>query len=145
MDVHGKLPMPQGEEVNYLRAQAKGIKEAGEIALVSLEAHKESFSALMLDASNLEGLEVEAWVEMLFKETEVILATIDSKVSARNSFVGEIIEMIEGEILTQVTLDFHGEKIRSIITHGAAEELGLRVGAKARWFIKANEMTLRTE
>lgn len=131
--------------MNHLRAQVKGIKEAGEIALVSLEAHKESFSALMLDASSLEGLEVGAWVEMLFKETEVILATIDSRVSARNSFAGEIIEMVKGEILTQVTLDFHGKKIRSIITHGATEELGLRVGVKARWFIKANEMTLRTE
>lgn len=129
--------------MNVLNAVVLEIKEANELALVKLEVQGERFASLILDPWGLQGLEKGAEVELLFKESEVLVASVDSHVSARNSFVSEITHLREGQIVAEVGFDFHGIAVKSIITTEAVRELGLKVGARARWFVKSSEMTLR--
>ena len=54
------------------------------------------------------------------------------KISARNTLVGKIVEIHEGPVSTEVTIETAaGEKIVSSITTTSAKNLGLKVGGKA--------------
>ena len=51
------------------------------------------------------------------------------KISARNTLVGKIVEIHEGPVSTEVTIETAaGEKIVSSITTTSAKNLGLKVG-----------------
>lgn len=129
--------------MNRVSGVIKEIKKSGEIEHIIIDTKNELFSALIL--SSIEPYEIGRRVELLFKETEVMVATIDSKVSARNSFVSKIIEIEEGEILANVTFDFYGSKISSIITKDALRDLACCVGKESRWFVKSNEISILFE
>lgn len=129
--------------MNRVSGVIKEIKKSGEIELLHVEALNEPFIALIL--SGLESYKAGQRVTLLFKENEVMIATLESKVSARNSFISKIIEIEEGEILANVTFDFHGVKISSIITKDALKELTCRVGDESRWFVKSNEISILFE
>ncbi|HUH42253.1 MAG TPA: hypothetical protein VLZ29_03985 [Sulfurimonas sp.] len=126
--------------MNRVSGIIKEVKKSGEIERLIIEAKNELFSVLILSSS--ESYEVSQRVDLLFKENEVMVATVESKVSARNSFVSKIIEIEEGEILANVTFDFHGLRISSIITKEALKDLACCVGDESRWFVKSNEISI---
>lgn len=129
--------------MNRVSGIIKEIKKSGEIEHIIIDTQNELFSALIL--SSIENYKIGGRVSLLFKENEVMIATIESKVSARNSFVSKIIEIEEGEILANVTFDFHGLKISSIITKDALKDLTCSVGQECRWFVKSNEISILFE
>jgi len=129
--------------MNRVSGVIKEIKKSGEIELVIVDTQDELFSALIL--SSIDNYKVGHKVSLLFKENEVMIATIESRVSARNSFVSKIIEIEEGEILANVTFDFYGSKISSIITKDALKDLTCNVGEEYRWFVKSNEISILFE
>ncbi|MBI2820705.1 MAG: helix-turn-helix transcriptional regulator [Acidobacteria bacterium] len=61
-------------------------------------------------------------------------------ISGRNKLLGIITEVKSEGLLAQVTIDVGGQAITSIITRGACEELGLKVGDRAFALIKATEV-----
>jgi molybdopterin-binding protein len=126
--------------MNRVSGIIKEVKKSGEIERLIIEAQNELFSVLILSSS--ESYEVSQRVDLLFKENEVMVATVESKVSARNSFVSKIIEIEEGEILANVTFDFYGLRISSIITKEALKDLACCVGDESRWFVKSNEISI---
>lgn len=127
--------------MNQLKGTIKNIKSAGGITQVFIEVEDKLLSALILSSD--EEYNKEESVNLLFKETEVMIATKESKVSARNCFVSPVISIEAGEILTQVEFDFFGTKISAIITKGALEEFGFKVGDELMWFIKSNEISIQ--
>jgi len=129
--------------MNRVSGIIKEIKKSGEIELIIVDTQNELFSALIL--SSMDNYKIGHKVSLLFKENEVMIATIESRVSARNSFISKIIEIEEGEILANVTFDFYGSKISSIITKDALKELTCRVGDESRWFVKSNEISILFE
>ncbi|MGD9655518.1 MAG: molybdopterin-binding protein, partial [Sulfuricurvum sp.] len=82
-------------------------------------------------------------MEILFKETEVLLATKESLVSASNAFVSKVKRIEKGKILSEVTFDFAGEEVCSLITSASLERLEVAEGKELLWFVKANEITLQ--
>ncbi len=126
--------------MNRVGGVIKEIKKSGEIEHIIVDTKDALFSVLILSSN--ESYKVADRVELLFKESEVMVATIESKVSARNSFVSKIIEIEEGEILANVTFSFYGSKISSIITREALKDLSCGVGDDSRWFIKSNEVSI---
>jgi len=48
------------------------------------------------------------------------------KISARNTLKGTIVEIKEGEVMAEVVLDVNGQRIISVVTKDAIEELGLK-------------------
>ena len=129
--------------MNVIRAEIKEIQSQESLALVHCSAQGEDFCALILDYENMRNMTVGASVELIFKEAEVMIATEDSRVSARNSFVSEIKNIKQGVLLAQVEFDFHGIPVFALITRESSEELGLKVGESMRWFVKVNEISLR--
>ena len=68
------------------------------------------------------------------------------KTSARNTLVGKIVEIHEGPVSTEVTIETAaGEKIVSSITTTSAKNLGLKVGGKAYAVIKASSVMVAVD
>lgn len=68
------------------------------------------------------------------------------KISARNTLVGKIVEIHEGPVSTEVTIETAvGEKIVSSITTTSAKNLGLKVGGKAYAVIKASSVMVAVD
>jgi len=65
------------------------------------------------------------------------------KISARNQIVGTVSEIKNGPVNSEVVVATSGgDKIVSVITHGAVEALGLKVGSEAICIIKAQSVLL---
>ena len=68
------------------------------------------------------------------------------KISARNTLVGKIVEIHEGPVSTEVTIETAaGEQIVSSITTTSAKNLGLKVGGKAYAVIKASSVMVAVD
>lgn len=64
------------------------------------------------------------------------------KLSARNQLKGEIIEIKEGPVSTEVIVEIGGSRIVSSITTTSAKEMNLMVGDKAYAVIKASSVMI---
>jgi molybdopterin-binding protein len=126
--------------MNQLRGTIKNIKSIEGISHIFIEVGDKILSSLILSSD--EEYQKDGKVNLLFKETEVMIATKESIVSARNSFISPITFINIGEILAEVQFDFDGITITSIITRGALYDLKCNVGDEFRWFIKSNEVTI---
>ena len=127
--------------MNSLNGIIKHTKTVDGITHVYIEVGNKILSSLIL--SDDEEYQKEQEVNLLFKETEVMIATKESIVSARNSFVSPITLINIGEILAQVEFDFDGIRIVSIITKGALYDLKCNIGDEFRWFVKSNEISIQ--
>lgn len=68
------------------------------------------------------------------------------RISARNVLEGKIVEIKEGPVSTEVTIETPaGEKIVSSITTNSAKTLGLKVGGKAYAVIKASNVMVAVD
>ncbi|AIQ11576.1 TOBE domain-containing protein [Paenibacillus durus] len=64
------------------------------------------------------------------------------KISARNQFEGRVVAIEAGPINAKVVVDTGGQKITSIISLDALEELGIKEGATVTAFFKASSVLL---
>jgi len=64
------------------------------------------------------------------------------KLSARNVLKGKITEVKLGQIVGEVVLDVGGQRVTSVITRDAIEDLGLKVGDEVSAVIKSTEIML---
>lgn len=141
--------------MNRIRAKIIKITKSGAVALVKFESLKSSvnpngnlanqtianpaiFSAIMLDFA--ENLTLGRECNVIFKESEVMIASVDSRISARNRFLSRIVKIECDEIFARIFLDFEGTQITVLITKEASLELNLREGEIVLWFVKANEV-----
>ena len=141
--------------MNRIRAKIIKITKSGAVALVKFESHKSStnpngdlanqtianpaiFSAIMLEFA--ENLTLGRECNVIFKESEVMIASADSRISARNRFLSRIVKIECDEIFARIFLDFEGTQITALITKEASLELNLREGEIVLWFVKANEV-----
>ena len=61
-------------------------------------------------------------------------------ISGRNKLLGKVVDVQVEGLLAQITLDVSGQRVTSIVTRGACEDLGLRVGVNAYALVKATEV-----
>ncbi len=128
--------------MNILQGKISDIKTCDEIAQVSVDVGGIVFSSILIDADSM-NLKIHDNVDILFKETEVLVATKQSSVSARNAFLGGVMEIKQGAILSEISFSFQETIIKSIITTGSLQALDIKEGDEFLWFVKANEVTLR--
>jgi molybdopterin-binding protein len=127
--------------MNKLTGFIKEIKTCDEIIQLFIDVNDEIFSSLILSSN--EVYKIDEKINILFKETEVMVGTITSEVSARNTFISPILSIKVGEILAQIEFDFDGIRIFSVITKGALYDLKCKVGDKFKWFVKSNEVSIQ--
>ena len=66
-------------------------------------------------------------------------------ISGRNRLRGRVVGLRFEGLLAEVRIDIGGQVVTSIITRGAAEELGLKKGVSAAALIKATEVMVIRE
>lgn len=64
------------------------------------------------------------------------------KLSARNQLKGKVTEVKLGQIVGEVVLDIGGQRVTSVITRDAIEEMGVKVGDEVSAVIKSTEIML---
>lgn len=115
------------------------LKISGQVEIVAV------ISRHSLDALDLQpGSSAVALVKASF----VILASAEGviRTSARNQLAGVVIERIDGEVNSEVTLELDGGKtLTGTLTHASADALKLSVGARALALIKASHVILVVE
>lgn len=127
--------------MNKLTGFIKEIKTCDEILQVFIDINGKIFTSLILSSN--EKYEINQKVNILFKETEVMIASKDSKISARNAFLSKILSIQNGEILSAVKFDFFGENIDCIVTKNAVLDLECKINEEFIWFVKSNEISIQ--
>lgn len=68
---------------------------------------------------------------------------LNMKASARNQFSGKVADLHRGAVYTEILLELTGgTALAAMVTHGAAEDLGLKPGAEVFALIKASNVLL---
>lgn len=128
--------------MNILKGTIVSIKQSDSLSLIFIDVEGQLFNSLVVESGE-NNFEVGAEVNLIFKETEVTLATTNSILSERNSFVSKITHIENGKLLANITLDFFGNEINAIITKGALHGLKCKIGDEFLWVVKASEITLQ--
>lgn len=130
--------------MNKLSGTISRIQQSEAILLVDVQVNDQAFSALMIESvQRPEWLQAGYPVNLVFKETEVSLAkNLSGTISTRNRIKCNIIQMIRGELLTAVTLQYLDHILVSAITTRAADNLQLQIGDEVEALVKANEISL---
>lgn len=131
--------------MNRLTGTVSAVESADHISLVDVAVLGDTFTAILVETpESAPYLTPGRAVEVLFKETEVSLAKqFHGLISLRNRIPGTVAALRKGRLLTEVTLDYRGITVVSVITTRSAERLGITVGDAVEGLIKANEVILR--
>jgi molybdopterin-binding protein len=130
--------------MNKLTAVIKSIETEGSLSIVNLSLAGLNFKTIVIENPKYtEYLKVSNKVDILFKETEVVIAKEkEIAISLRNQIPCKILEIQKGKLLSRLNLGFDKYKIVSIITSKSVELLNLRAGDEILAMIKTNEIML---
>lgn len=64
-------------------------------------------------------------------------ASEQARLSARNQLYGRVIELVHGDVTTEVTIDIGNQLVTAVITNGSVDRLDLQVGDTAAAVFKA--------
>ena len=130
--------------MNTLTGTITAIQSHDNLSLVKVLSNDTSFTSIVLDTPETTNyLSIGNNIQLLFKETEVIIAkNFDIAISVQNRIPCSIQSIITGVILSQVNLSFGETMIRSIITTNAVKQLGLKENDTVLALIKTNEVSL---
>ncbi len=129
--------------MNILNGTIKNIVKVDSLVLLEIICGENIFTSLVLESNDSDKYKSDQNINIIFKETEVMIATSDSKVSARNAFISPILDIEMGELLCNVTFGFADHAINAIITKNALLELQCKIGENFKWFVKSNEVIIQ--
>lgn len=135
--------MKTSTAMNTLPGEIATIDTEQNISLVKVKAAGHLFHSLMLDTP--QWLKPAAKVNVLFKETEVMIALPPVNISVRNQVPCEIAAIKTGSIICELTLIIENHLIRSIITRTACDALDLKEKMQVLALIKTNEVSLTND
>jgi molybdopterin-binding protein len=129
--------------LNILNGVIQDIKTHGNLTLVKVIVEDIIFTSIIIETpSTVSYLKPKAEVKVMFKETEVIISKNPVEISMQNQIPVKVLEVKKGQLLSQLTLQFHQNVFRSLITSNAVEQLGISAGQDVIAMIKTNEIML---
>lgn len=130
--------------MNVFKGKIIEVKVNGELSLVSIQVGEFKFSSIVLDTpETCSYLHPDHPVKVIFKETEVIVATGEIQpISLQNRINGTIFTIESDNLLSKVVIGSSIGNVTSIITTNAVNQLGLKVGNRVTALIKTNELML---
>jgi molybdate transport system regulatory protein len=130
--------------MNILAGTITAIQTHDNLSLVKVVSNGITFTSIVLDTpETIDYLTIGKNIQLLFKETEVIIAKdFDLNISVQNRLPCTIQSIIPGIILSQLNLTFGDTIIKSIITTNAVKQLGLKENDTVLALIKTNEISL---
>lgn len=130
---------------NQLTGKVESIKEGAVNAIVTLKLEGGSTITSTISNSAVKELELASGkaAYAVVKATEVMIATGDLKISARNQIAGEVVSIEEGAVSAIVTLKTEGgNNISATVSIAAVKELGLATGVKAKAIVKSTSVMI---
>ncbi len=130
--------------MNTLKGKIINIEVENQMSLVTIDVEDTFLRTVILDTPDTASyLNIGQVVNVLFKETEVIIGTSNgSHISLQNRLKCKVLDIEKGKLLSKILLSFNDTEITSIITVRAVESLGLTVGLEVLALIKTNEIML---
>ncbi|HMB62964.1 MAG TPA: TOBE domain-containing protein [Eudoraea sp.] len=131
--------------MNRVRGHIADIKVNGSLSLVAVDIDaKVVLKSIVIETpETVSYLTIGNKVEVLFKETEVVIGTqADHAISLQNRIHGTITKIERGELISRVVLDTHVGELVSIISTDAVDSLGLKERSMVIAMIKLNEIML---
>ncbi|AXK39426.1 TOBE domain-containing protein [Crenobacter cavernae] len=130
--------------MNRLQGEIVAVESVDGVTLVDVAVGGVGLTALLIGAlSGASALATGQTVTLGFQEAEVSLARdLAGTISLRNALPCKVTRVERGRLLSQVTLDFQGTTLASIVTTRSADRLALAPGVEVTALVKANEMTL---
>ena len=133
--------------MNKLSGKIDSIRSSGNISIVKISVNGRILKSVVIETpATAPFLKKDETVNVIFKETEVSLAkNLSGKISLQNKLDCRVAYIENGELLSKVILDYDGEKLVSIITQAAVEDLELKPGDNVTALIKTNEVIVAQE
>ncbi len=130
--------------MNRFKAIIEEVESEGSMSLVNLKVGVQSFSSIILDnPETVDYLFEGSEIDIMFKETEVVIDTNTShSMSLRNRVAGVIQKIENTRLLSKLDIKCDIGTITSIITKGSVDRLNLKEGDKVFAMIKTNEIFL---
>lgn len=66
-----------------------------------------------------------------------------SRLSARNQLIGKVVEVLRGEVSTEICIDIGGQVVSAVITTASADRMALAVGDVAAAVFKAHDVIVQ--
>jgi molybdopterin-binding protein len=127
--------------MNRFNATVTKIQTKENLNIVNFEfiSHKLSMMSLDLD----EAIKVSSLVELSVKPTHIAIAKeFIGVVSYSNQLDAKIVEVENGELLSNIKLSVGDANFESIITKDSSKRMNLEVGDMVKIFIKASELSI---
>jgi molybdopterin-binding protein len=133
--------------MNILSGRITDIKICSELSLIQVESQDVLLSAIIIETpKTVDYLKVGNEIDVLFKETEVIICTASTfPISLQNRIPCTIKKIKKGDLLCSINMLFKTQEITSIITRNAVNSLNLKEGMQVTAMIKTNEMMISTK
>lgn len=129
--------------MNILPGTIREIKTHGNLTLVRIAVSDITFTSIVIETpATATYLKPGTAIQVMFKETEVIIAKTSQDISLQNRIPVRITEITKGQLLSQLLLQFHDYKICSVITSNAVNQLQLKPGSEVIALVKTNEVML---
>lgn len=129
--------------MNTLPGTIQSIQTHGNLTLVKVDVSGLMFTSIVIETPDtVSYLRNGAEVKVMFKETEVIIGKNDLDISLQNRIPAKVVQIREGQLLSQLTLKYQNHLIGSIITSNAVKQLQLLTGSHVVAMIKTNEIML---
>ena len=130
--------------MNSLKGEIEQIDISGNLSLVGIKVGECQFKSIVVETpETVDYLKVGGAVDVLFKETEVIIGIGENmQISLRNKMISTITAIEKGKLLAKLVLQTNAGKVISIITSNAVEKLNLKEGTQVMAMVKTNEILL---
>ncbi|MDF1548705.1 MAG: hypothetical protein P1P88_12850 [Bacteroidales bacterium] len=130
--------------MNTLPGKIYKVESTKGISLVDICIDDDQFSSLIINSEATDSYILAGNpVNMLFKETEISLKCYrDKLVKRQNKVIVEVIDITNGQILSEVKLNYKGFPVTAIVLTRLLNELGLEVGKKAVMILRTQEILL---
>jgi molybdopterin-binding protein len=131
--------------MNQFKGQVTEVINEGQLSLVRVQVGDITFTTIVIEKpEDHRHLQKGYPITVLFKETEVVIATeANLPISMQNRISGEIVRLEKGKVLSSITLNSSIGKVKSVITSGSVDRLALTPGKTVCAFIKTNEIMLQ--
>jgi len=132
--------------MNSFSGSIVNIQTSGSISIVGVRVGGDAdfFSVVIDTPETAPYLVVGRQVQLLFKETEVVLATETGaiNISIENKILGTILAIERGVLLSRVVLSTQLGEVVALLSEKSVAQLGLKEAMEVAILIKLNEIIL---
>ncbi len=131
--------------MNKLSGKIKQIKNSEYLSEVTIALENNAiFNVFLVETPQTASyLQLEQKINLLFKETEVIISkNLTPDISIQNQLKAEIIEIKPGKILSEIILKSHVGEIKSLLGSTLLQQMNFAESQEVLILVKANEIML---